>query len=167
MTDDIDALFGGRTPPRTSFIDRVTRPAAPPPETSAPMPMPAAEPAELEAGSGPYKPYGFLPTNTVGEVCEVRSWVVGTDLPQGIVFQYRFLMQVGYIGDETLKLSFPDSVVLIEGKRLTDLRQKLSRRMASFIQQYHPKIWSAPPTGETLVERIEIVRPDTGRLKVN
>ncbi len=83
----------------------------------------------------------------------------GTEVPQGVVFQYRFLMQVGYVGEEMLKLSFPDSIVVIEGRRLGELRQKLSRRMASFIQQYHVKLWPDHPTNQACVERIEIVRP--------
>jgi len=159
LTDDFDALFGGR--PRQSFTGRLGQPNRSAPDTT-PTPPPVAE---ATAGSGPYKPYGYLPSNTVSEVCEVRGWVNGTEMPEGLVFQYRFLIQVGYVGDESLKLSFPDSVVLIEGKHLTDLRHKLSRRMASFIQQHHPRIWPLPPADEPIVDRIEVVRP--GSPKIN
>lgn len=146
MTDDFDAIFGAR--PRQSFTERL-----------GPQPTPQPDPPrpDAEEDSGIYRPYGFLPSNTVGEVCEVRTWMDGTDKPQGVVFQYRFLMQVGFVGDEMLKLMLPDSIVVIEGRQLTELRQKLSRRMVSFIQQYTPRVWIMPPTGPS-VERIEILR---------
>ncbi|MDI7774695.1 hypothetical protein [Asticcacaulis sp. EMRT-3] len=152
MNDDVDALFGGRTPARPSFLDRVSQGQAKPVADAEP-------PQEATVGSGLYKPYGFMPSNTVGEICEVRTWVNGTDVPEGLVFQYRFLMQVGFVGDEMLKLMLPDAIVVIEGKRLLDLRQKLTRRMATFIQQYNPRIWPSPPSLEPVVERIEVVRP--------
>lgn len=159
MSDDVDAMFGGRMPPRPSFTERVTQ-AVPKPVNDAVMPSD-------EPGGHLYKPYGFMPSNTMGEICEVRSWVNGTDVPEGIVFQYRFLMQVGFVGDETLKLMLPDAIVVIEGKRLLDLRQKLSRRMATFIQQYSPRIWPQPPALEPIVERIEVVRPEVFKERRN
>jgi hypothetical protein len=159
LSDDVDAMFGGRRP---SFTDRLTRGQFPGPQENAP-PTAATNPIELAPDDGAYKPYGFLPANTVGEVCEVRGWVPGTDVPQGIVFQYRFLMQVGFVGDEMLKLMLPDCIVVIEGKHLTDLRHKLSRRMVTFIQQYHGGRWPSSPNGNALVERIEVLRPDYGQ----
>ncbi len=160
MSDDVDSLFGGRTPPRTSFTERLSPPGLA-------RPVADAEPPEATIGSGQYKPYGFMPSNTVGEICEVRSWVNGTDVPEGLVFQYRFLMQVGFVGDEMLKLMLPDAIVVIEGKHLLDLRQKLTRRMATFIQQYHSVIWTMPPALEPIVERIEVVRPESFNNKRN
>ncbi len=159
MTDDVDALFGGRTPPRPSFAERVARPG-PPIEMPAPLQVPAVmEPAEAPTASEAYRPYGFLPSNTIGEICEVRRWINGTTTPEGIVFQYRFLMQVAFVGEEMLKLMLPDSIVVIEGRQLGDLRQKLSRRMVSFIQQTNPRIWSNIDPTSPIVSAIEIVRP--------
>ncbi|MFT4075626.1 MAG: hypothetical protein QM647_08830 [Asticcacaulis sp.] len=158
MTDDFDAIFGAR--PRQSFTERL---GAQPAQTPSSPPQQPIQP-DADEESGIYRPYGFMPSNTVGENCELRSWMNGTDLPQGLVFQYRFLMEVGYVGDEMLKLVFPASIVVIEGKRLTDLRQKLARRMVTFVQQYHPKRWAVTPANDTIVERIEVMRPD-GRLK--
>ncbi len=163
MTDDVDRMFGGLMPPRPSFTDRLARGQVPPPDAA---PAPAHPSPEESAETGIYKPYGFLPANTVGETCEVRGWLNGTDVPEGVVFQYRFLMQVGFVGEEMLKLMLPDAIVVIEGKRLLDLRQKLTRRMVTFIQQYHAGIWPRA-SGEAIIERIEVVRPESynGRAK--
>jgi len=111
-------------------------------------------------GSTAYKPYGFLPSGTIGEGCDVRWWMEGTETIQGIEFQYRFLMQVGYVGDQELRLFLPDSIVVIEGQRLTDLRKKLARRMVTFIQQHNPRVWGLPPTDEPTIERVQILRPE-------
>ena len=155
MSDDVDALFGEK--PRPSFTGRLYSERQPLPGP----PVAAPEPAELSADAGVYRPYGFMPSNTVGESCELRGWMPGTVTEQGIVFQYRFLMEVGYVGDGMLKLVFPASIIAIEGQRLTELRQKLARRMVTFIQQYHPRQWPTPLEGEPLVERIEVVRPES------
>ena len=50
-------------------------------------------------------------------------------------------MQVGYVGEEQLKLFLPDCIVVIEGQHLRDLRKKLARHQCTFIQQYSPCIW--------------------------
>lgn len=157
MTDDPDSLFGGRHT-RPTFTERVARGAFAPPPDPAPPPAAAADPVpSTEQG---YRPFGFMPSNTVGDICEVRGWMAGTDIPEGIVFQYRFLMQVGFSGDTLLKLMLPDCIVVIEGRHLTDLRQKLSRRMVMFIQQHHPKLWPQPPAHEPMIARVEVVRPN-------
>ncbi|ATQ43123.1 hypothetical protein [Caulobacter mirabilis] len=145
MTDDFDAMFGGR--PRPTFADRVGReqPATPPPMESA-------------VGAGPYKPYGFLPSG-VGEACDVQRWLDGTEVAEGIEFQYRFLMQIGYVGEEQIKLFLPDCIVVIEGRQLRDLRKRLARRQVTFIAQYNPRVWPTPPAGEPIVMSIELMRP--------
>ena len=151
MTDEFDEIFGRGVTPRPGFAERVKPNINPPPSSQV---------AESVVGSGPYKAYGFLPTGTIGEACDVRWWMPGTETIQGIEFQYRFLMQVGYVGDHELRLFLPDSIVVIEGKRLTDLRKKLARRMVTFMQQHNPRVWPVPPTDEPLIERIEIMRPE-------
>jgi len=150
LSDDFDQVFGARPAPRPTFTDRIARPQG----------LPAGEPQEGTAGSGDYKPYGFLPTGNVGEGCEVARWIDGTEVPEGIEFQYRFLMQIGFVGEEQLKLFLPDCIVVIEGKRLRDLRKKLARRMVTFICQFNPRVWPTPPASEAIIERIDVVRPD-------
>jgi len=121
---------------------------------------PNAEPKDQGAGNSAYKPYGFLPTG-IGETCEVSRWVEGTEISEGIEFQYRFLMQVGYVGEEQLKLFLPDCIVVIDGMYLRDLRKKIARRQCTFIQQYSAKVWpNAPARGEPIIENISVVRPD-------
>ncbi|MDQ0462951.1 hypothetical protein QO010_000699 [Caulobacter ginsengisoli] len=149
--DDFDQVFGRRPIHAPGFADRINR------DQAAPAP---GEPSEATAGSGPYKPYGFLPSGGLGESCEVVRWMDGTEVPEGLVLQYRFLMQIGFVGEEQLKLFLPDCIVVIDGKRLRDLRKKLSRRMATFIQQWNPRIWPAPPVGEPIIERISVMRPE-------
>lgn len=155
MTDDYDQVFGRRpivTPP--SFAERVGRT-----QQAAPQPMPPAMP-EGASASGPYRPYGHLPAGNMGEACEVVRWIDGTEIPEGIDFQYRFLMQVGFVGDEQLKLFLPDCIVVIEGRRLAELRRKLARRMVTFICQHNPRVWPERPSStEPIIERIEVVRP--------
>jgi hypothetical protein len=155
MTDELDGIFNSRQPQRPSFTERLGQGHA----------KPVAEPQEETAGSGQYKPYGFFPSGGVGESCDVFSWVDATQVPHGIVFQYRFLMQVGFTGDEMLRLMLPDCIVVINGKNLLDLRRCLSRRTATFIQQYHPGIWPMPAADEPIIERIEIARPESFRAR--
>jgi hypothetical protein len=121
---------------------------------------PNSEAKDQVAGRGAYKPYGFLPTG-IGETCEVSRWVEGTKISEGIEFQYRFLMQVGYVGDEQLKLFLPDCIVVIDGEHLRDLRKKIARRQCTFIQQYSSKVWPAlPQQTEPIIKKIEVVRPE-------
>ncbi|MBI1262758.1 MAG: hypothetical protein GC184_13650 [Rhizobiales bacterium] len=150
---DFDRTTGA---PKPSFAERLGRAEPPPANGEAP---------EASAGTGPYRAFGFLPTGNVGETCEVTRWIEGTEIPEGIEFQYRFLMQVGYVGDEQLRLFLPDCIVVIEGRNLRELRKKLARRRATFVQQYSRKVWpEVPPNGETVVEKIEVVRPEPVRL---
>jgi hypothetical protein len=147
--NDFESAFGTKA----SFAERVGR---------ADAAAPPAEPNETHAGSGQYKPYGFLPTNTVGETCDVQRWLDATGIAEGIEFQYRFLMQIGYVGEEEIRLFLPDCIVIIEGKNLRELRKKLARRQVTFIQQHSAKVWPyRPPVGEPLIEKIQVIRPDS------
>ena len=155
MTDEFDAIFSGRSQGRPSFVERTGRaPAQADPATDR------TPPTEAERHPEDYKAFGFLPT-AVGESCDVQRWVAGTEIPEGIELQYRFLLQIAYTGEEELKLYLPDCIVLITGQNLRTLRQKLARRQVTFIQQFSPKVWpKGPSKGEPLVEVIEILRPD-------
>jgi hypothetical protein len=162
--DEFERIFGGKPPAlpqQSGFAERLMAEAQnkgylrPSPGQAS-----AAGPAESTAGTGLYKPYGYLPAGNVGDTCDVRRWMPSTDIAEGIEFQYRFLMQVGYIGAEQLRLFLPDLIVVIEGAQLTDLRRRLARRQVTFIQQYSARQWPTPPTGEPLVDKIEIVRPE-------
>jgi hypothetical protein len=150
--DDFNKVFGTKPP---TFAERVGK--------AEPQPA-LGEPNGETAGSGAYKPYGFLPTGTINETCDVQRWLEKTEIAEGIEFQYRFLMQIGYVGEEQLRLFLPDCIVVIEGMYLRDLRKKLARRQVTFIQQYSSKVWpTPPPKGEPLVEKIEVVRPDPAK----
>ncbi len=151
MTDEFDRVFGARRP---NYTERV----APPASAST---SPDGE--ETSVGSTPYKSFGYFAVGgKIGETCLVQRWIENTETPEGIEFQYRFLMQVGFVGETQVKLSLPDCIVVIEGKGLVELRKMLSRRRATFICQYSPLVWpDAPPKGEPIIERIQIARPET------
>ena len=155
LTDDFDGAFDARATPRTSFAERIN-------------PSPA-RPAQLQddvaPDDGSYRAFGFFPSGTVGEVCDVRRWIDGTDISEGIEFQYRFLMQVGYIGEEELRLFLPDCIILIEGRHLFDLRKKIARRAVTFIQQHNRRLWPEIGADAIYIERISILRPESNRPK--
>ena len=147
--NDFDQVFG---PTKPSFAAKLGR--------AEPAPMNGEAKDESTAGAQ-YKPYGFLPTGTINETCEVVRWIEGTEIQEGIDLQYRFLMQVGFVGDEQLRLFLPDCIVVIDGQHLRSLRKKLARRQVTFIQQYNARVWPVSPLkGETIVGKIEIVRPE-------
>jgi hypothetical protein len=153
MTDDFDSIFSGRSPGRPSFVQRTGKA----PEPAAPATDRVAEP-HAETG---YKAFGYLPTSTVGESCDIQRWVDGTEIPEGLEMQYRFLLSIAYTGEEELKLYMPECIVLITGEHLRELRKKLARRQCTFIMQYSPKVWpERPPSGEPIVDAIEVLRPD-------
>lgn len=141
------------SPPRQrTFTERVGGSDAP---ANAPTPK------EEVAGAGPYKPYGFLPTGTINETCDVQRWLDGTEMPEGIEFQYRFLMQIGYVGEEQIKLFLPDCIVVIDGKNLRDLRKKLARRQVTFIQQFSTRVWPvSSEKGSPVIDKIAVLRPE-------
>jgi len=148
--DEFNRVFSGGASPRPSFAERLGRPETPPP---------SMEPMGETAESAIYKPYGFLPSGNIGETCDVQRWIDGTDMPEGTEFQYRFLLRVEYVGEEEIRLFLPDSIILIEGRGLRDLRRKLARRQATFICQYSPKVWpAAPAPGAPMVQAVSLVR---------
>jgi hypothetical protein len=150
--NDFEEAFGTVHSTRATFASRLGR---------ADLKPNGEEAKEQTVGAGPYKPYGYLPTGNIGETCDIQGWMENTEIAQGVEVQYRFLMQVGYVGEEQLKLFLPDCIVVIEGRYLRDLRKKLARRQITFIQQYSPRVWPAmPPKGEPVVEKIEVIRPD-------
>lgn len=160
MSDrEFDQVFGRRPEPRTSFAERVGQGQAFGGRND-PVAAMALEAASEQAAPGIYKAFGFIPSGTVNQSCEVRSWVDGTDVADGVVFFYRLLMQIGFTGTNELKLMLPDSIVVLTGRNLEPLRLALTRQLATYIQQHSKRIWSAPVALEdTLIERIEIVRP--------
>jgi hypothetical protein len=150
--DDFTRVFGTKPVGRGPFAAHVASTAV----------QPRRDGKAGAAESAVYKPYGLLPTDGISETCEVVRWIEGTEIPEGIDFQYRFLMQVGFVGEEQLKLFLPDCIVVIDGRNLRDLRKKLSRRQVTFIQQYSARVWPAvPPAGEPVIEKIAVVRPES------
>src|SRR5690349_637474 len=121
-------MFGSATPNRPGFAERLGRGAEPP-----------TPPAEQAADTGEYRAFGCFPTNGLGETCDVQRWIDGTEIAEGIEFQYRFLMQVGYVGEEEIRLMLPDTIILLEGRHLRELRKKLARRQVHHIAQYSPR----------------------------
>jgi hypothetical protein len=151
MSDDFEQAFGGGRGARP-FTDRVGRA-----DTSHQPTEQRIQPSE----DGIYRAYGSLATGEIGETCDVQRWLDGTDTPEGIEFQYRFLMQIGYVGEEEIRLFLPDCIIVLAGKNLRDLRKKLARRQLSFIQQYSGRVWSERPSSKSpIVESIKVVRPD-------
>jgi hypothetical protein len=110
MTDEFNEIFGRGVTPRPGFTERL-KPNVQPSATSPT--------SETIVGSTPYKPYGYLPSGTIGEGCDVRWWMGSTETIQGIEFQYRFLMQVGYVGDQELRLFLPDDLPPISHPAIT------------------------------------------------
>ena len=145
---DFDKAFGSTPNGRAGFTERVRPDGG----------KPANDDCKDDI-AGDYKAYGYLPTNSVGETCEVIRWLEGTDVPEGIEFQYRFLMQIGFLGDEEIKLFLPDCIVFVRGKHLRELRKKLARRQVTFIQQYASRLWGQLKSAETpVIETIQIIR---------
>ena len=110
-------------------------------------------------GTGAYKPYGFMPSGTINETCEVVRWIEGTEISEGVDFQYRFLLKVGFVGEEQLKLFLPDCIVVIDGKHLGDLRKKIARRQCTFIQQHSFRVWPGTYSREApIIQSIQILQ---------
>jgi hypothetical protein len=149
--NDFDRVFSTFAPARpATYVERVTKPE------------PAIVPANdvLPEGTG-YKAFGFLPSGNIGDTCDVQRWVDGTNEAEGIEFQYRFLLRLGYRGDQEIRLYLPDCIVVIEGRHLRELRKKLSRRQVTYIQQYSKLTWALPvPANDTLIQSISLVFPN-------
>ncbi len=151
-TSDFDKVFGG-TKAAMSHLERLGR---------ADAPKTGASTKAETVGSGPYKAYGYLPTSSIGLSCDVQRWVEGTEIPEGLEFQYRLMLQVAYTGEHHLRIHLPDSIIVVEGRLLTDLRKKLNRQQVTFIQQFNPRVWrDLPPNGEAVIERISIFSGST------
>lgn len=159
MSDDFDQVFGRRPEPRASFAERVGQSQAFGGRND-PVAAMALEAASEQPTPGLYKAYGFIPAGTINQNCEVRSWVDGTDVPEGTTFYYRLLMQIQFTGTTELRLMLPDSVIVLTGRNFDPLRQALTRQLVTYVQQFSKKVWSAAVgPGETMIERIEIIRP--------
>ena len=159
MSDsDFDQVFGRRPEPRSSFAERA-RPSQAFGGRNDPVAAMAIEAATEQLAPGVYKAFGFIPAGTINQSCEVRSWVDGTDVPDGLVFFYRLLMDIGFTGTTELRLKLPDCIVVLTGQNLDSLRQQLTRQLVTFVQQFSKKVWAATAgPGEPLIERIEIIR---------
>ena len=153
MSDDFEQAFGvGRS--TRPFADRVGR---------ADSPLRSTEAQGEGSADNTYRAYGSLASGEIGETCDVRRWLDGTDMPEGIEFQYRFLMQIGYVGEEEIKLFLPDCIIVVGGRNLRDLRKRLARRQVSFIQQFSARIWPAvEKPSEPAIETVLVVRPNAG-----
>jgi hypothetical protein len=116
--------------------------------------------AALDALAGAeYRPFGTLPGASGPRACEVRRWIDGTEIPEGIVFHYRLLLRIDFTGEEELRLVLPDTLVSLHGARLDVLRQALMREQVTFIQQYSPRVWpGGKKQGEPVITTIDIVR---------
>lgn len=119
----------------------------------------ATEPSR-STEDGRYRAYGITSTDDL-DTCDI-AWWLGNDTPQGQDVQYRFIVRIGYVGDEQINLMLTDAIITIEGKNLRDLRKRLSRRRVSFIQAFNAGVWQRPPHSEPLVERISILYPGEG-----
>jgi len=120
-------------------------------------PAPPAD-GEQVMGSTEYKPYRYTPTVDL-ETCEIAWWLKG-QIPQGQVLQYRFLVRLGYLGDDQLDLMMTDCIIHIQGRNLRDLWKRLARRRVTLIQAYHPNIWPLrPPADEPIIESVTILYP--------
>lgn len=106
---------------------------------------------------GRYKAFGFAPGDDL-ESCNVGWWLTA-DVPQGQEILYRFLIRIGYIGDNDLHLMLTDCIIHIEGRNLRELRRKMARRRVTFIQAFNPMAWAAPAEGEPLIEKITLLYP--------
>lgn len=151
MSGEFDELFGRRP----SFVERTGRSG----ETAAPDEATGAQ-EEQTAGSGAYKPYGFMPGQGLVETCDIQAWMPASETPLGNEVQYRFLVRIRYIGEEVLDLILTDCIIHIEGRHLRDLRKRLSRRQATFIQCHNPMVWREPPVpGEPVITSIDVIYP--------
>lgn len=155
--DEFDRMFGRKTSEaRPSFVDRVTR--GEPFGSRQEPPEPALETDALMSTSDGYRAFGMMPASQVHASCELRWWMEGTTVPEGLAFPYRLLMEVGFSGEDTLRLLLPDKIVEIVGEKLDPLRQGFMRQRITFVQQWTSLVWRNRPADEALVSRIGVVR---------
>ena len=160
MSDrEFDQLFGRRAESSLTFAERVSHGQAFGGRND-PVTAMRSQAASEQPAADVYKAYGFIPAGTINQSCEVRKWVDGTDVPDGVVFFYRLLMQIAFTGTNELRLMLPDSIIVLTGRNFEPLRQALTRQLATYIQQFSKRVWLAPTAlDETTIDRIEIVRP--------
>lgn len=139
--------------PHTSWTGRTGK-------APAPSAQPLTDDIELEP-SGGYKAFGSAPGDDI-ESCSIAWWLTA-DVPQGQEVMYRYLMRVGFIGDDELHLMLTDCLIHIKGRNLGELRRKLARRKVTYVQAFNPNTWPAPPADQPLIDRITLLYPgDTG-----
>ncbi len=156
--EDFDSVFG-RRPERPNFSERVARGEAFGGRVD-PHPAMAVEAASTDPVPGEYRAFGISQAGNLNSACEVRRWIDGTEVPEGRVFFYRLLMQIGFSATDELRLMLPDTVIILGGSNLDPLRQALMRGQATFIQQWSKQVWrAAPATGEPIIRSIEFLRP--------
>ena len=160
MSDsEFDQVFGRRPEGRRGFVERVGS-GQPFGGRTDPVAAMALEAATEQPPPGVYKAFGFIPAGQHNQSCEVRSWVDGTDVPDGVVFFYRLLMQIAFTGTNELRLMLPDSIIVLTGSNLEPLRQALTRQLVTYVQRFSKRVWpSLPAPSDTLIERVEIIRP--------
>lgn len=155
--DEFDRMFGRkRQEERPSFVERVTRGEAFGGRID-PVDTVGQEAPSIGLERDEYRAFGMMPASQVHASCELRWWMEGTTVPEGLAFPYRLLMEVGFSGEDTLRLLLPDKVIEITGERLEPLRQGLMRQRVTFVQQWSAHVWRSRPT-EGLVTAITVVR---------
>ena len=75
-----------------------------------------------------------------------------------VSFAYAYLTRIDFDPKGTLALHFGDDVVVIEGRNLFEMRQKLRLHRADEIQEGNEAEDALKPESAAHVERIEIVR---------
>ena len=182
--DEFRDAFGIDPKPKRSFVERVSpeRTAEAvgrawkddePAETGVDKPS-----GEVIVGSGDYHAYGYMPGGATD--CDIQSWMpLRPDIPEGVCFDYRLLLHIGYGGLEVdseasdattgkmyLRLFLPECVIHIEGAHLHDLKSRLRRREISFIQEYSSMVFGEPasklPAGEPVITKIIIGHYEDG-----
>lgn len=156
--DEFDRMFGRkRQEERPSFVERVTRGEAFGGRID-PVDTVGQEAPSIGVERDEYRAFGMMPASQVHASCELRWWMEGTTVPEGLAFPYRLLMEVGFSGDDTLRLLLPDKVIEITGERLEPLRQGLMRQRVTFVQQWSPHVWRSRSSTDGIIQRIAIVR---------
>ena len=110
-------------------------------------------------GSTDYKPYGYLPVGSQRSL-DLRWWVDhGVGLAaEGMLVAHRFILRVGYSGDDHLRLVLPDCVVGLTGRNLAELRHRLQHEQVTFIQTFHANQYTEPlPPEEPVILAVEVL----------